>query len=211
MINWSEYTKVHKGTTWFPKEILDKYAKGKILDIGCGTGQHLGKIKNFEKKCGVDPSETAIKEAQNSFPDCEFVIGSTYHLPYKDDYFDLVFSIDVVEHLEYPEKMIAETRRVLKQNGVCITQTPNYPIKRFYDFVNWLNPRSFRKTIKDDETHVSKFSYFSLKHILERHFHIIEAMPRNVLLENRFKLARKIKDSFLGKIIGQKIIIVSKK
>lgn len=211
MINWNEYTKSNKGPTWFPKEILDKYAKGKILDIGCGTGQHLGAIKNFEKKCGVDPSETAIKEAQDSFSDCEFVIGSTYHLPYKDDYFDLVFSVDVVEHLEYPEKMVAETKRVLKQNGVCIMQTPNYPIKRFYDFVNWLNPRSFRKSFKDDETHVSKFNYFNLKYILERHLHIIEVRPRNVLLESRFKLARKIKDSFLGKIVGQKIVIVSKK
>ena len=60
IINWSEYTEKHYGATWFPKEILQKYAKGRILDIGCGIGKHLGSIENFEEKYGIDPSELAI-------------------------------------------------------------------------------------------------------------------------------------------------------
>ncbi|MBA7608040.1 Ubiquinone biosynthesis O-methyltransferase [subsurface metagenome] len=212
IINWSEYSRQHNGTTWFPEGLLDKYAKGKILDIGCGIGKHLGSIKNFEKKCGIDSSELAVKRSKASCPDCHFVVGSAYNLPYEDNFFDLVYSIDVIEHLEYPPKMLIEAKRVLKTSGILIIQTPNYPIKRIYDFINWLNPKkSWRKTWRDDPTHFSKFSYFRLRNLLNKYFKIIGIKPRNILLENRIKPIKKLKNTFLGKIIGQKIIIICQK
>jgi len=211
IFNWSEYTEKHCGVTWFPEEIFKKYAKGKILDIGCGIGKHLSSIKNFEEKYGVDPSELAIKKSRESFPDCKFIVGSSYNLPFKENFFDLVYSIDVIEHLKFPEKMLAEVKRVLKPNGILIIQTPNYPIKRLYDLINWLNPKSWRKSWKDDPTHISKYSYFKLKKTLNKYFKILEIFPRNILLENRILLMKKIKNTFLGKIFGQKIIVVCQK
>ena len=106
--------------------------------------------------------------------------------------------------------MVIEAKRVLKLDGIFIIQTPNYPIKRFYDFINWLNPR-WRKSFRDDPTHVSKFNYFKIKNLLEKYFHILEIKPRNILLENRVKLIKKLKKAYLGKIIGQKIIAICKK
>lgn len=212
IINWSEYTKSHEGTTWFPEEILNLYVKGKILDIGCGIGKRLGSIKNFEEKYGIDISPLAIEKAKKSFPSCKFTISSAYNLPYGDNFFNLVYSIDVIEHLEHPSKMLTEAKRVLKIGGILIIQTPNYPIKRIYDFINWLNPKkSWRKTWRDDPTHFSKFSYFKLRNLLNKYFKIIEIKPRNILLENRIKPIKKLKNTFLGKIIGQKIIIVCQK
>ena len=211
-VNWSEYTEKYPGTTWFPKEILQKYAKGRILDIGCGSGEHLGCIKNFKEKYGIDTSSLAIEMAKKNFPSCKLAVSSVYNLPYGDDFFDLVYAIDVIEHLEYPSKMLTEARRVLKTGGILIIQTPNYPIKRIYDFINWLNPKkSWRKTWKDDPTHFSKFSYFKLRNLLNKYFKIIEIRPRSILLENRIKPIKKLKNTFLGKIIGQKIIIVCQK
>ena len=210
--NWSKYTEFNEGATWFPQEILDKHARGKILDAGCGIGKHMGAIKNFNEKYGIDPSELAIEKAKRSFPDCNFIVGSAYDLPHKENFFDLVYSIDTIEHLEYPQKMLAEAKRVLRMDGILIIQTPNYPIKRIYDFINWLNSKKgWRKTWRDDPTHFSKFSCFKLRNLLSKYFKIIEISPRNILLENRIGLIKKLKNTFLGKIIGQKIIIVCQK
>lgn len=211
MNDWNSYTKSHQGATWFPEEILNQYAKGRILDIGCGIGKHLGSIKNFEEKYGIDPSELAIKEAKKEFPECKFIVGSAYNLPFADNFFDFVYSIDVIEHLKEPEKMLKEAKRVLKKGGIFILQTPNYPIKRIYDFINWINPYSWRKTLRDDPTHFSKFTYFKLKSILKKYFKILELMARNVLFEQRIKVLGKIKKNILGKILGQKLIAICQK
>jgi len=212
LINWSRYTKEHSGATWFPEEILQKYAKGRILDIGCGGGRHLVCIKNFKEKYGIDLSPLAIEKAKKNFPSCKFTVSSAYNLPHRSDFFNLVYSIDTIEHLKHPQKMLAEVKRVLKTNGILIIQTPNYPIKRIYDFINWLNQKKgWRKTWRDDPTHFSKFSYLRLRNLLDKYFKIIEIKPRNILLENRIKPIKKLKNTFLGRIIGQKIIIVCQK
>lgn len=169
-------------------------------------------LKIFKRSTESIPLFFAIEKAKKNFTSCEFTVGSAYNLPYGDDFFDLVYAIDVIEHLEYPSKMLIESKRVLKMGGTLIIQTPNYPVKRIYDFINWLNPKKgWRKTWRDDPTHFSKFSHFKLRNLLNKHFKIIELKPRNILLENRIKLIKKLKNTSLGKIIGQKTIIISQK
>ena len=48
------------------------------------------------------------------------------NLPFSDNYFDLVFSIDVIEHVSDDKKFLAEQIRILKSGGEIILGTPNY-------------------------------------------------------------------------------------
>ena len=46
-------------------------------------------------------------------------------LPYEDNFFDLIISLEVLEHLDNPSFTISEFRRVLKKDGELILTTPN--------------------------------------------------------------------------------------
>lgn len=107
--------------------ILDKYSSSvnrlKVLDVGCGTGavmQFLIK-KNFETH-GIDPSEEALKYC--AFKGLSVKKSSAEEIDFPENSFDIVFALDVLEHLENPELAVEEIRRVLKKNGVFIMTVP---------------------------------------------------------------------------------------
>lgn len=103
----------------------------KILDVGCGDGvifyllNKIFKSKNKNLKLfGIDSSELAIRVAKEKNPDAIFKISDVYNLPFEDDYFDLIISSDVIEHVSESEKMILEIKRVGKKNSFYIIGTP---------------------------------------------------------------------------------------
>lgn len=207
--NWDEYAK-SMGTTSFPTNILIKYSGGRVLDVGCGIGRHLGFLVNRELKVGLEISMDALKRGKELYKSASFVQASVYDMPFKNSIFDTAVMIDVIEHLEYPESALKEIKRLLKDGGRLILQTPNYPIKRIYDFVNYVNPRGWRRSFRDDPTHVSKFSWERIERLVRHNFVILESMTRNILLERRFSLLMRFKKSLLGKCIGQKTIIIAR-
>lgn len=105
---------------------LTKNAKN-ILDMGCGEGTRLGLVtaKGVLGQ-GIDISKTAILMAKKRYPKLKFILGNLSKLPYKNDYFDLVYSAFVLEHLANPEKMINEAVRVVKSGGYLVLVAPNY-------------------------------------------------------------------------------------
>jgi len=208
-INWDEYTK-DIGTTFFPTNILIQYSGNRVLDVGCGFGRHLDSLGNRELKVGLEISIEALKRGRKLYTNVDFVQASAYEMPFKNSTFDTAIMIDVIEHLEYPERALKEIKRLLQEGGYLILQTPNYPAKRVYDFVNYINPRGWRKSFADDPTHVSKFSWKGIEKLVRQNFVILESMTRNILLERRFPLLMRFKKSLLGKCIGQKTIIIAK-
>ncbi len=97
----------------------------KLLDIGCGRGEFLrGFIGCGVKGYGVDRSRAAEKycpEAELLNTDLE-----NERLPFEDNFFDVIFSKSVIEHLYYPEKLVSEIHRVLKPGGLVITMCPDW-------------------------------------------------------------------------------------
>jgi 2-polyprenyl-6-hydroxyphenyl methylase/3-demethylubiquinone-9 3-methyltransferase len=99
-----------------------------ILDIGCGAGF----LTNFlaEKGhvvTGVDLSETSLDIARlhDQTHSVEYIKASAYHLPFEKTKFDIVCATDVLEHLEYPERLIQEASRVLRPGGYFFFHTFN--------------------------------------------------------------------------------------
>jgi len=112
-------------------EILDKIPQpSRVCDVGCGNGVFSISIKN-RTNCtllGVDGSKHAIVQAKQIGFDDVYEIGDfcSETLPFNDNYFDLVFCKDVLEHLLDPRFLVAEIARITRQNGYCVIHVPNH-------------------------------------------------------------------------------------
>ncbi len=114
----------------------------KVLDIGCGRGEmSIYAQKSGCEVVGIDYSQDAIdmckelleKSGVSDNPKITFLHIDENHLPFSDDHFDVIFFLDVWEHI-YPEQiavLLKEFRRVLKKGGRLIIQTS--PNKLFFE------------------------------------------------------------------------------
>src|SRR5579872_4398287 len=105
-----------------------KLRPASVLDVGCGEGFVLSSFKanKIGKKLeGVDYSEQAVRVGKKLHPYLDLKKGNIYKLPYDDNSFDLVICIEVLEHLEYPDRALKELMRVSKKN--LILSVPNEP------------------------------------------------------------------------------------
>lgn len=205
---WDNYLKNLK-PGWGPVEKMKENAHGNILDVGCGLGEHLRQLRGCGNLFGIDVTNKTLETARKANPNITFIHAPAEKMPFDNNFFDLVFSIEVVEHLKDPKIMFNEVARVLKPGGIFIFQTPNYPIKRFYDLVYYL--RGLKKSLADDPTHFTKKSSFWWEDLAKKYFTVQEAYVRNILFEKKIKSIASQKRNFIGKIIGQKIIIICKK
>lgn len=101
------------------KEIKDQRAE-RILDVGCGKGRYL---KNLLKEnpnavyCAADISKNVMQEIK---PPIEKREGTLTQLPYADGFFDLVYTVEALEHSIFPENALRELLRVTKKGGEVI-------------------------------------------------------------------------------------------
>ena len=96
--------------------------KGKILDIGAGTGDFLAFVKqNGWQTIGVEPSQKAKEIALKK--EVEFA-NETSEL--ENQSFDIITMWHVLEHVPDLEKQIHELKRLLKPNGTLIVAAPNF-------------------------------------------------------------------------------------
>ena len=132
-----------------------------VLDVGCGDGYLLHVVANGLSRCvcGVDPNYLGVRLARQQLSRHMYSgtwsvnVASGDHLPFPDASFDAVMLADVIEHLEEPKPVLAETDRVLRANGVLLLSTPNWQPNRTWDK---LHVREYRP----DELEVLLRSYF---------------------------------------------------
>lgn len=97
----------------------DYLPEGKLLDLGCGIG-HSYHLLAPRETIGVDISEEALHGQMR-----ETVVADMRALPFAADEFDSVLSVQSLEHVPDPERVVAEVARVLKGDGVAMFVTPN--------------------------------------------------------------------------------------
>lgn len=109
-----------------------RYARGRVLDIGCGTGYGLIEIApRVHFAIGIDPASDAIAYARTHYPaaNVQFLQASADILPFPDHFFRLVTAFEVIEHLASWSDLVREAARVTHPGGVFLVSTPN---KRYY-------------------------------------------------------------------------------
>lgn len=210
--NWNEYLSKRTSVAYTDREFVRGFLKGDLLEVGCGFG-------DFTEWCaealgcraiGIDPSTEAIARAQNRFPAATFFVGVAEDLPFPDSSFDSIVTLEVVEHLLEPSRFFLEALRVLRPGGYLVVQTPNYPVKRIYDFLYWLMKRS--SSPKDDPTHFHPFSMRGLERLsVSCGFVTIAVVGRNILGELKLPFLSKIKRGSFARFFSQKTILVARK
>lgn len=104
---------------------LSKKENLKILNIGCGTGANFKILKKFGKVTGIDSSEEALKFChKQEFNNVR--LGKAERLDFKNESFDLITVLDVLEHLNDDQKALREFYRVLKKGGQVLITVPAY-------------------------------------------------------------------------------------
>jgi len=155
--------------------------KGRILDVGAGTGDFLSVAKNNGwQTIGVEPSEKAKEIAKNkgvSFVD------QTSEL--ENHSFDVISMWHVLEHVPDLDKQIKELKRLLKPTGTLIIAVPNFKsfdAKHYGKF--W--------AAYDVPIHFWHFSKTAIKLLFEK-----EAMQLEKILPMKF-------DSFYVSLLSEK-------
>lgn len=126
----------------FQKEVNKKYPdfsfrNKKLLEIGAGVGAFLITLrKKYEIEAyGIEPSEEEFSPfneismtllSEHSMPKNIIVKGYAEALPFEDETFDLVYSTNVLEHVQDPKKVLSESLRVLRRGGFLQFVVPNY-------------------------------------------------------------------------------------
>jgi len=107
-----------------------EFVKGKVvLDVACGWG--YGSRFLFDKGArivvGGDISAEAVECAQTFWrrQGTEFIVLDATRLPFADNSFDAIVSMETIEHLEQYKDFLSECNRVLEKGGVFICSTPN--------------------------------------------------------------------------------------
>lgn len=117
----------------------------RLLDNGCGRGDFLRAFSEL----GLEAYGTDIS---NVYDKVENVNLESEQLPFPDNYFDIVFSKSVIEHITNCEHYVGEMRRVLKRGGVLILMCPDW--------------KSQYKIFYEDPTHVHPYCVKSIERLL---------------------------------------------
>jgi ubiquinone/menaquinone biosynthesis C-methylase UbiE len=116
---------------------VDGFKNKKVLEIGSGYGM-LSAIANKEFNYdfyGIEPTkveaegrfeQSQILFNENNIEKTKITAGFGESLPFDDESFNVVFSFQVLEHVQDPYKVLSESWRVLKKGGQLYINAPNY-------------------------------------------------------------------------------------
>jgi cyclopropane fatty-acyl-phospholipid synthase-like methyltransferase len=104
----------------------------RVLDVGCGTGNYMVALEKAAAcACwGVDPSKEMLVEAGKRTRSAHLKHGGAERLDFPAEFFGLVFSVDVIHHVENRPAYFREAYRVLKKGGKICTVTDSESIIR---------------------------------------------------------------------------------
>jgi len=96
----------------------------RVLDIGTGTGELMELILKHNPKLDVRGIDIKLHIKDKKLKK-RIRIGDVTKMPFKNNEFDVVFALDILEHIKDLKKGIVEIKRVLKNNGVLIVSAPS--------------------------------------------------------------------------------------
>jgi 2-polyprenyl-3-methyl-5-hydroxy-6-metoxy-1,4-benzoquinol methylase len=132
-----------------------------ILDVGCRDGTLTKTYAKGQRVKGLDIDPEAVERANliEGF-DVQKHDLNLAPLPFSDEAFDIVVAGEVIEHLQFPDAVVAEIRRVLRPGGIFIGSVPN--AFRLRNRILFLLGRDYEV----DPTHLHQFSATAMHKLL---------------------------------------------
>ncbi|OGD83676.1 hypothetical protein A2572_01495 [Candidatus Collierbacteria bacterium RIFOXYD1_FULL_40_9] len=95
--------------------LLKKYAKGKCLDLGFGSGIYTKYLYDLgHEVTALDNQTSFVETAIKNYPDITFMVGKAEKLPFANNQYDTVVAFDILEHID-DKKTLTEIFRVTKR------------------------------------------------------------------------------------------------
>jgi SAM-dependent methyltransferase len=107
---------------------IEKYARGRLIDIGCGNKPYKDLMKNVTEYIGCDIIQSNLE--------CVDILCEANNIPLPSESFDTAFSTQTIEHVADHKGLVRESYRLLKKGGYFIVSGPMYwPLhEEPYDF-----------------------------------------------------------------------------
>jgi len=142
----------------------------KILDAGCGPGTYCRALKdlNYQNIVGIDYSWSVLKKAKEKASVVKYINADIYQLPFRENIFDHVLCIGVLQSITDEASLIKELKRVLKPNGILLIGILNkneiyYKIKKrkhvSLDDVRRYSITEFREKLENQQFEILKIEY----------------------------------------------------
>ena len=120
---------------WVTSKIKEHHPHAStILDVGCGGGllsNELAKQGFLVTGIDISPDSLCIAEAFDETQSVKYQVADAFKLPFEDESFDVITSMDFLEHVESPAQVIKEISRVLRPRGLFFFHTFNR------NFISW--------------------------------------------------------------------------
>jgi SAM-dependent methyltransferase len=133
----------------------------RVLDLGCRSGALTHAYVEGNEVVGVDVDRTALAEAAKLGIETMWA-DVDEPLPFADASFDAVVAGELLEHVRFPDRLVAEALRVLRPGGIFVGSVPNsYRLKSRLRFLAGRPPE-----FADDPTHLRMFGDHDLRRLL---------------------------------------------
>ncbi|HEU5328182.1 MAG TPA: class I SAM-dependent methyltransferase [Thermomicrobiales bacterium] len=136
-----------------------------VLDAGCGEGFVLRFLRASQPQLrliGIDLDANAAALARRVAGDVPVGVGDLYHLPFRDNAFDLVLSTEVLEHVDEPAQALRELARVSAR--YCLFTVPWEPMFKAANFMRGRNLASWG----NDPGHIQAWSMHAFAHLVRQ-------------------------------------------
>lgn len=152
---WSKEKYIPNSHRFYPKASIQIISlvplESKVVDIGCGIGILLEKLKN-EKRCagfGIDISKEAIKAIREK--GFLGVSAKVPPIPLPANSFDIATATELLEHVNNPKAFIREMIRIIRPSGSLIITTPDNALAPYAEreHVNAFNEKALMKLFNE--------------------------------------------------------------
>lgn len=150
----------------------------KVLDVGCGISSVLHFIKG--DRFGIDPLADKYHKIYQYPSGIKVTNGSGEKIPFPDNYFDVVFSSNALDHCVSPKKTIDGIYRVLKSSGYFILSVEVFPNS---------NPRGFEHPHTFTKNYVRSLVGGKFRTVFEKGTEMKDISKRTVNGEEEYYLS----------------------
>jgi ubiquinone/menaquinone biosynthesis C-methylase UbiE len=196
----TEYTEGYHITSKRKKlflNFLKRQEKGsRVLDIGCYVGDVVNQIQQMGfQGYGIDIFDENITSARKNYPASTFKVAdlNAGKLPFPDNYFDVIWAGDIIEHIYDTINMFSEFNRVMKPGGRLVCSTPYHGIIK----IMAISLIDMKRHFHPEHPHVRFYTNKSLRMILQKYGFSVKSEKYlgrfPTMSNNMFFISQKVK------------------